>query len=70
MAENNIVTFRTTDLERSMLDYLISKGHKQSDVIKAGIQEVYRQEVLAERPIPVVGTIKDGVVDWAAENDK
>jgi hypothetical protein len=69
MAENNIVTFRTTDLERSMLDYLISKGHKQSDVIKAGIRKVYLEET-SKSDVPVVGTIKDGVVDWAAENDK
>jgi len=69
MAENNIVTFRTTDLERSMLDYLISKGHKQSDVIKAGIRRIYLEET--SQVVPVVGTVNsDGVVDWAAEVDK
>ena len=66
----NPETFRPTDLERKMLEYLVSVGYSKSDVIRDGIRKVYEEVVR----IPVAGKIQDGKVefhpDWAAENDK
>lgn len=76
----NPETFRPTDLERGMLDYLLSKGYSKSEVIRLGIRLVYSADdttlknMLSEPARMMVGTVQDGKItfhpDWAAENDK
>jgi len=82
----NPETFRPTDLERAMLEHLLSKGYSKSQVIRLGIKLVYlmdektQKNMLTEPEKMMIGRVEDGRItdlkvvgnhpDWAAEIDR
>ena len=74
----NPETFRHTDLSLAMLNHLIGKGYKKSEVIRAGIKLFYllddetQKNMLTEPEKMMIGKVDDGkiVFDWASEVDK